>query len=109
MACGEQRQAHQVWTHWRATVAQIAERVHAGYDRKVSEQRFTQTGQNVHADSLSTAECATMGTWESELDHGTIEEGGLVWCGCYFDTNHRPNQLPGLLTNRMPLALSTYT
>ena len=35
--CGEQRPVHVVWSNRQATVAQIAEEVNAGSDRKVSE------------------------------------------------------------------------
>ncbi len=37
-------------------------------------------GQGAHADPCQLPKAATVGTWASELDHGAMEECGLVWC-----------------------------
>ncbi len=68
----------------KPTVAQIAQEVNAGSDEKVSEYTVYHSllcmGQGAHADPCPLPKAATVGTWASELDHGAMEECGLVWC-----------------------------
>ena len=80
---------HVVRTNRQATVAKIAEEVNADSDRKVSEYTVHRSLLHMGLHScrpvrvpmltpVHRQKCQIMGTRESELDHGAIEEGGLV-------------------------------
>lgn len=87
-ACGEQRLTRVVRSYRRATAAQIAEKVHAGSDRKVSENTAHHSllctglqshSQGAHADRCHLPNVTTVDMWASELDHRAMEGGHLVW------------------------------
>lgn len=69
----------------QATVGQFAEKFNAGSNKMVSEHtvhrsllRMGPTSQDAHADSCPQTKAPTMGMWASKLNHGAMEEGGLV-------------------------------
>ena len=84
-ACGERRLARIVRSNRQATVSQ--NEVNAASDRKVSKYKVhcsllrmgLQTSQGAYSYPCQPLKALSMGTWASELDHGAMEEGGLVW------------------------------
>ena len=87
---GQPRLTCVVQSNRLATVAQIAQEVNGGCDRRVSEYtehhsllsiraEEPQTNRDAHADPCPPSKASTMGTWESKPDKGAKEEGGWVW------------------------------
>ncbi|ROL54534.1 hypothetical protein DPX16_11709 [Anabarilius grahami] len=85
-ARGERRLARVVRSNRQATVAQIAQEVNAGSDRKVSEytehhsllRMGLHSRRPVRVPMLTPVHRRKRQQWVSELDHGAMEEGDLV-------------------------------
>lgn len=73
----------------KAQVAEMAEKLNAGYDRQLSGHILyhscvwgyvaAEWSECGHAEPCPLPEVPTMGTWVLKLDHGAVEEGGLIW------------------------------
>ena len=70
---GDRRLAHLVQSHRRATVAQIAEKVNAGYDRQVSEH-------TVHCSLLRMGQCSPYCTYTANsAKNGHVNIRNVPW------------------------------
>ncbi len=86
-ACGEWRRACLGWSHRRATVAQIGEKLNADHDRQVSEHQSvlrvcvwggqSKINQSAHDDTCSPAELPQLAC---EHQHWTLEQWEKVAC-----------------------------
>ncbi len=94
---GERRLARVVWSNRRATVAQTPQEVNAGSDGKVPEytvhRSLLHTGLHsrwlVGVPMLTPVNLWKRQQWAREhQNHGSMEEGGLVWLITFSFTSH---------------------